>query len=98
MADHVRPETRARCGKAARRDRRGGRGVILVRTATFIHVQPSRCSKPMRRLLRTGSLVAFLCSNEGPSAAADISYAGRWRGGVAACGACAADGDAGDRL
>jgi hypothetical protein len=33
-ADHVRPETRARCGKAARRDLRGGRGAILVPTAT----------------------------------------------------------------
>jgi len=34
-ADHVRPETRARCGKAARRDLRGGRGAILVPTATL---------------------------------------------------------------
>ena len=33
-ADHVRPETRARCGKAARRDLRGGRGAILVPTAS----------------------------------------------------------------
>ena len=35
-ADHVRPETRARCGKAARRDLRGGRGAILVPTATIV--------------------------------------------------------------
>jgi len=34
-ADHVRPEARARCGKAARRDLRGGRGAILVPTATI---------------------------------------------------------------
>src|SRR5262245_7548843 len=37
MADHVRTETRARCGKAARRDLRGGRGAILVPTATIDH-------------------------------------------------------------
>ena len=43
-ADHVRPETRARCGKAARRDLRGGRGAILVPTATLsgrLVIQPS---------------------------------------------------------
>jgi hypothetical protein len=34
-ADRVRPETGARCGKAARRDLRGGRGAILVPTATL---------------------------------------------------------------
>jgi hypothetical protein len=33
-ADHVRPETGAGCGKAARPDLRGGRGAILVPTAT----------------------------------------------------------------
>ena len=33
-ADHVRPETGARCGKAARRDLRGGRGAILVGAAS----------------------------------------------------------------
>jgi len=37
-ADHVRPETRARCGKAARRDLRGGRGAILVPTATTVEL------------------------------------------------------------
>ena len=35
-ADHVRPETGARCVSSARRDLRGGRGAILVPTATFI--------------------------------------------------------------
>src|SRR5215207_8483846 len=34
-ADHVRPETGAGCGKAARPDLRGGRGAILVPTATI---------------------------------------------------------------
>jgi hypothetical protein len=33
-ADRVRPETGARCGKAARRDLHGGRGAILVPTVT----------------------------------------------------------------
>jgi len=33
-ADHVRPSTGARCGKAARRDLRGGRRAIAVPTAT----------------------------------------------------------------
>jgi hypothetical protein len=33
-ADHVRPETGAGCGKAACPDLRGGRGAILVPTAT----------------------------------------------------------------
>ena len=33
-ADHVRPETGARCVSSARRDLRGGRGAILVPTAT----------------------------------------------------------------
>ena len=36
-ADHVRPETGAGCGKAARPDLRGGRGAILVPTATIRH-------------------------------------------------------------
>jgi len=35
-ADHVRPETGAGCGKAARPDLRGGRGAILVPTATEV--------------------------------------------------------------
>jgi hypothetical protein len=34
-ADHVRPETGAGCGKAACPDLRGGRGAILVPTATL---------------------------------------------------------------
>ena len=34
-ADHVRPETGARCVSSARRDLRGGRGAILVPTATL---------------------------------------------------------------
>src|SRR5262249_4422980 len=34
-ADHVRPETGARCGKAARRDLRGGRLATAVPTATI---------------------------------------------------------------
>ena len=33
-ADHVRPETGARCVSSARRDLRGGRGAILVPTAS----------------------------------------------------------------
>ena len=35
-ADHVRPETGARCGKAARRDLRGGRLATAVPTATIV--------------------------------------------------------------
>ena len=42
-ADHVRPETRARCGKAARRDLRGGRGAILVPTATIYRCWCTAC-------------------------------------------------------
>src|SRR5215470_17613294 len=40
--DHVRPETGARCGKAARRDLRGGRLATAVPTATvdFINIAP----------------------------------------------------------
>src|SRR5262245_29390696 len=35
-ADHVRPETGARCGKAARQDLRGGRLATAVPTATQV--------------------------------------------------------------
>ena len=38
-ADHVRPETGAGCGKAACPDLRGGRGAILVPTATIAERQ-----------------------------------------------------------
>jgi hypothetical protein len=41
-ADHVRPETGAGCGKAARPDLRGGRGAILVPTAT---IGPGGCAQ-----------------------------------------------------
>jgi hypothetical protein len=43
-ADHVRPETGAGCGKAACPDLRGGRGVILVPTATLGGGRPLRRS------------------------------------------------------
>jgi len=49
-ADHVRPETGARCGKAARRDLRGGRGAILVPTATTTASCPTR--RPRRVTVR----------------------------------------------
>ena len=48
-ADHVRPETGAGCGKAARRDLRGGRGAILVPTAT-IH----GCDRQEQRVAQLG--------------------------------------------
>ena len=45
-ADHVRPETGAGCGKAARPDLRGGRGAILVPTATIVTPDRLRCGIP----------------------------------------------------
>ena len=44
-ADHVRPETGAGCGKAACPDLRGGRGAILVPTATISWVEFSHCGE-----------------------------------------------------
>ena len=44
-ANHVRPETGARCVSSARRDLRGGRGAILVPTATKErHDLTTRCT------------------------------------------------------